>query len=129
MAVKNGVPIGKLNSLSALMAPEVAEKILDAYWEKNGENPKLFTINLACRFLSIAKETKCLTETDCERLDEMRRDLEDLRLGGLTDKNIAFLRQVLSPGVWSRIVKLPFAMMAEAGRHRHAPVRAAVITR
>jgi hypothetical protein len=127
MAVKTGVPIGKLDSLSALLAPEVAEKILDAYWKKNGENPKLFTIDLACKFLAIAKETKCLDDADCERLDEMRRDLEDLRQGGLTDKNIAFLRQVLSPGVWGRVVKLPFAMMAEAGRHRHAPVRAAVI--
>ena len=115
-----------LESLSALLAP-VVEKVLDAYWEKNGEAPKLFTIELAGRFLSVAKETKCLTDTDCERLDEIRQKLEDLRQEGLTDKNIAFLRQVLSPGVWSRIVRLPLAMMAEAGRHRHAPVRAAVI--
>jgi Phage integrase family len=126
MAVKTGVPIDKLDSLSALIAPEVAEKVLDAYWRKNGENPKLFTIDLACRFLAIAKETKCLNEADCERLDEMRRDLEDRRQGGLTDKNIAFIRQVLSPGVWGRVVKLPFAMMAEARRQQHAPVRAAV---
>jgi integrase len=127
MAVKTGVPIDKLDSLSALIAPEVAEKILDAYWKNNGEHPKLFTIDLAGRFLSIAKETKCLSDVDCERLDEMRRDLDDRRQEGLTDKNIAFLRQVLSPGVWSRIVRLPFAMMAEARQHRHAPVRAAVI--
>lgn len=126
MAVKTGVPIDKLDSLSALIVPEVAEKVLDAYWRKNGENPKLFTIDLACRFLAIAKETKCLKEADCERLDEMRRDLEDRRQEGLTDKNIAFIRQVLSPGVWGRVVKLPFAMMAEARRQQHAPVRAAV---
>ena len=74
MAVKTGVPIAKLNSLSALLAPDVAEKVLDAYWQKNGENPKLFTIDLACRFLAIAKETKCLSDKECERLDEMRRD-------------------------------------------------------
>ncbi len=127
MAVKNGVPIDKLDSLSALMAPEVTEKVLDAYWIKNGENPKLFTIDLAGRFLSIAKETKCLSETDCERLDEMRRDLDDRRQEGLTGKNIAFLRQVLSPGVWSRIIRLPFTMMAKARSQCHAPVRAAVI--
>ena len=127
MAVKAGVPIEQLDSLSALLAPDVAEKVLDAYWQKNGENPRLFTIDLACRFLAIAKETKCLDDADCERLDEMRRDLEDHRQGGLTDKNIAFLRQVLTPGVWGRVVKLPFAMMAEARRQQqHAPVRAAV---
>jgi Phage integrase family len=128
MAVKVGVPIDTLNSLSALLAPEVAEKVLDAYWAKNGESPKLFTIDMAGRLLSIAKETKCLNEADCERLDEMRRDLEDRRQGGLTDKNIAFLRQVLSPGVWSQVVRLPVKLMAEARRcHQHAPVRAAVL--
>jgi hypothetical protein len=126
MAVKIEVPVNKLNSLSALLAPEVAERVLDAYWQKNGETPKLFTIDLACRFLAIAKETTCLNDEECERLDEMRRDLEDRRQGGLTDKNIAFIRQVLTPKVWGRVVKLPFAMMAEARRQQHAPVRAAV---
>jgi hypothetical protein len=53
MAVKLGVPIEKLESLSALLAPAVAEDVLDAYWKKNGDNPKLYTIDLAGRFLSI----------------------------------------------------------------------------
>jgi hypothetical protein len=45
----------------------------------------------------------------------------------MTDKNIALLRQVLTPGVWSSVVKLPFVMMAEARRQQqHAPTRAAV---
>jgi hypothetical protein len=57
----------------------------------------------------------------------MRRDLEDHRRGGLTDKNIALIRQVLTPGVWSRVVKLPLTMMATARRlQAHAPNRAAV---
>jgi integrase len=127
MAVKTGVPIAELASLPALLAPDVAEKVLDAYWQKNGENPKLFTINLASRFLAIVKETKCLSDEECERLDEMRRDFEDHRQDGLTDKNIAFLRRALTPGVWERVIKLPFAMMAEARRRQHAPVRAAVM--
>lgn len=126
MAVKTGVPIHTLCSLSALMAPDVVEKVLDAYWQKNGENPKLFTIDVAGRFLAIAKETKCLNEADCERLDEMRRGLEDHRQGSLTEKNIAFLRQVLTPGVWGRVLHLPSAMMAEA-RKQHSPVKAAVM--
>jgi integrase len=113
--------------LSALLAPDVAEKVLDAYWCRNGENPRLFTINLAWKFLAIARETKCVDDAACERLDQMRRDLEDHRRGGLTDKNIALIRQVLTPGVWSRVVKLPFMMMATARRlQAHAPNRAAV---
>jgi hypothetical protein len=127
MAVKMGVPIEALNSLSALLAPDVAEKVLDGYWQRNGDNPKLFTIDLACRFLAIAKETKCLDDAACKRLDEMRRDLEEHRQGGLTDKNIALIRQVLTPGVWNRVVKLPMTMMAEARRQQHNPVRSAVM--
>ena len=127
MAVRSGVPIRDLNSLSALLSPDVAEKILDAYWAKNGDTPKAFTIDLACRFAAIAKETKCVDDAACERLDEMRRDLEDHRRGGLTDKNIALIRHVLTPGVWNRVVKLPWAMMAAArSRQAFAPARAAV---
>jgi integrase len=127
MAVKTGVPIDALTSLSALLAPDVVEKVLDAYWQRNGENPKLFTIDLARRFLGIAKETKCLDDAACERLDEMRRNLEDHRQGGLTDKNIALIRQVLTPGVWNRVAKLPLQMMATArSQQSHAPLRAAV---
>jgi hypothetical protein len=126
MAVKTGVPIETLTSLSALLAPEVAEKVLDAYWRSNGDVPKAFTIDLGRRFLAIAKETKCLDDAACERLDEMRRELENHRQGGLTDKNSALIRQVLTPGVWGRVVQLPQAMMAAArsqqstARHRAA---------
>src|SRR5262249_47520170 len=127
MAVKIGVAIESMNSLAALLAPDVAEKVLNAYWEKNGDNPKLYTIDLAARFLSIARETKCLSDEDCERLNDMRQTLDEKRPEGLTDKNIAFLRQILSPGVWRRIVELPAVLMAEA-RRDHAPLCAAVTT-
>jgi hypothetical protein len=124
MAVNTGVPIDSLTSLSALLAPDVAEKVLDAYWHRSGETPKLFTIDLAGRFLAIAKETKCLDDAACERLDEMRRALDEHRPSGLTDKNIAFLRQVLTPGVWGRVVKLPQQLMAQArSRQAFAPAR------
>jgi integrase-like protein len=116
-----------VHSLSALLAPVVVERILDAYWHRNGDTPKVFTVDLACKFLGIARQTKCLAEADCERLDQMRRNLEDHRIGGLTDKNIALIRQVLTPGVWSRVVKLPTQMMATARSHQsHAPLKAAV---
>jgi hypothetical protein len=127
MAVKCGIPINSLDSLKALLAPDVAEKVLEAYWQKDGEVPKDFTINLACRFLAMAKETKCLDDTACDRLDELRRTVEDHRRVGLTDKNAEFLRKVLTPGVWGRVVNLPFQMMKSARADlAHSPVRAAV---
>ena len=128
MAVKIGIPIEKLNSLRSMLKPKVVEKILDAYWKNNGDQPRVYTINLARRFVAIAKETKCIGDADCERLSEMWRRLYDERPAeGLTNKNLEFLRKVLTPGVWGRVLKLPMAMMAEARRQQHAPVRAAVI--
>jgi integrase len=126
-AVKTGVAIDELTSLSALLAPDVVERVLDAYWLRNGDTPKLFTINMARRLFAIAKETKCLDDEACERLDETRRDLEEHRQGGLTDKNMAFIRQVVTPGVWKRVVKLPLEMMAIArSQQASSPNRAAV---
>src|SRR5262249_22240483 len=108
-------------------APDVAEMVLDAYWRRNGDEPTQFTIDLSCRFLAIARETKCLDEEGCQRLDDMRRDLESHRRGGLTDKNVTFIRQVLTPGVWGRVVKLPAQMMDNARADRtSASLRAAV---
>lgn len=129
MAVKIGIPIEKLNSLRSMLKPKIAEKILDAYWQKNGEKPKLYTIDLARRFVAIAQETKCLTEKERERLHEIWIRLNVERPEeGLTEKNIAFLRKVLTPGVWGRVVNLPFAMMREARqRQQSSPVRSAVL--
>jgi integrase len=126
MAVRTGMAIADLNSLSALLSPDVVEKILDAYWSKNGETPKAFTIDLAYRFVAIARETKCIGDAACERLEQMRRGLEDERRGGLTEKNTALIRHVLTPGVWRRVVKLPQDLMSTARSQSSAPVRAAV---
>jgi hypothetical protein len=97
MAVKSGVPIEQLDTLQSMLEPEVAEQILDAYWQKNGDKPKVYTIDLARRFLAIAKETKCLNERDSEQLYAMWRRLNEERPPeGLTEKNLAFLREVLN---------------------------------
>jgi hypothetical protein len=126
MAVKTGVPIEQLQRLSDLLAPAVMEKVLGAYCEKNGGNPTIYTIALAGRFLGIAKETKCLSEEDCELLQGFWETLRADSPEGLTPKNMQLIRQVLTPGVWDRVLKLPFAMMAEARRGAEGSVRAAV---
>ena len=77
--------------------------------------------------MGIAKETKCLNDEDCAALADLRFTLEEHRRTGLTDKNIALIRKVLSPGVWARVVNLPRALMDEAHRQKHrSPLRAAV---
>jgi hypothetical protein len=92
MAVKIGTPIENLKSLAVLVHPDVAEPVLDTYWKNNGAEPKVYTIDLAWKLLSLARQTG-LNEADIERLDDIRASLEEHRHGGLTGKNLALIRQ------------------------------------
>ena len=127
MAVREGVPVASLTSIADLLHPDVAERVIDAYWKADGAEPRIYTIDLGWKFLSIARQTGCLDEAALERLDDMRASLEFYRRGGLTEKNLAVIRQVLSGDVWREVVKLPAALMAQARLLREqAPVKAAV---
>jgi Phage integrase family len=127
MAVKLGVPIENLNSLGALLHPNVAEKVIDRYWQKNGEEPKTGTIDLGKTLLRMARESGCLDQAELDRLDEMRAALEEHRREGMTPKNLALVRQVLTEGVWNEVVSLPDALMQQARLAMdHAPTKAAV---
>jgi Phage integrase family len=126
MAVRQGIAIESLGSLAALVHPDVAEPVLQAYWEQNGEEPTVYTIDLAWRLLGLARQLG-LDPDAIERLDEFRVNLEEHRHGGLTGKNLALIRQVLTEGVWSRVVSLPNVLMREARANQaHAPVKAAL---
>jgi integrase len=126
MAVKIGTPIESLKSLAVLVHPDVAEPVLDTYWKNNGAEPKVYTIDLAWKLLSLARQTG-LNEAAIERLDDIRASLEEHRHGGLTGKNLALIRQVLTEGIWSEVVSLPNALMRQARADQaHAPVKAAV---
>lgn len=96
---------------------------------KRMERNRSFTLSIwPAGFVAIARETKCLSERECEQLWEIWNCLNVQRPEeGLTEKNLTFLQKVLTPGVWGRVVKLPFAMMEVARRQRHRPNRAAVI--
>jgi integrase len=127
MAVRLGVPIENLNSLGALLHPDVAERVIEAYWQKNGEEPKTSTIDLGKTVLRMARETGCLDQPALDRLDDIRATLEEYRREGLTPKNLGLIRQVLTQGVWSEVVALPNALLRQARLAKdHAPIRAAV---
>jgi hypothetical protein len=127
MAVNVGVPLASITSLSVLIHPEVSEKILDGYWKKDGETPKTYTINLACRFVAIAHAIGGLDVDALMRLEDFRFAVEGHREDGMTSKNLALIRSVLTDGVWSRVVNLPELLMQRARRERHAPIKAAVL--
>ncbi len=125
--MRQGIPIESLTSLKALLDPDAAEKIIDAYWKENGEEPSVYTIDLAWKFLSIARAMGCLDAAALERLDELRAALEIHRRGGLTEKNQAVVRQVLSGNVWRSVLNVPDGSMLQArSRQIQAPVKAAV---
>ena len=71
MAVRIGTPIESLQSLANLVHPDVAQPVLDAYWENNGAEPKVYTIDLAWKLLSLARQTG-LDDAAIERLDDIR---------------------------------------------------------
>jgi integrase len=126
-AVRLNVPIERLTSLGALVHPDVVERVIDAYWQKNGEEPKTGTINLGWKVLRIARETGSLDEAALGRLDEIRIALEQHRRDGLTPKNLQLVRQVLTEGVWREVVSLPNVLMEQAHfANDHAPIRAAI---
>ncbi len=77
MAVRLGVPLESLTSLDALLHPDVVEKVIDAYWQKNGEEPKTGIIDLGWKLLRMARETGCLDQAALDRLDEISAALEN----------------------------------------------------
>jgi integrase len=127
MAVRRGVAIESLTSLAALLHPDVVELVIEAYWQKNGEEPKVFTIDLGWKLLRIARDIGCLDQAAVERLDEIRVTLEDYRHSGLSEKNLKLVRLVLTDGIWSEVVSLPNILMRQARYAKdHAPVKAAL---
>jgi integrase len=113
--------------LGALLHPDVVERVIDAYWQKNGEEPKTATIDLGWKVLRIARETGSLDEAALGRLDEIRIALEQHRREGLTPKNLQLVRKVLTDGVWREVVSLPDVLMEQARCAKdHAPMRAAI---
>ncbi len=127
MAVRLGFPLKSLTSLTALLNPDVVEKVLDAYWQENGKEPKTYTIDLGWKLLRMARETGCLDHAALKRLDEISATLEQHRHEGLTPKNLQLIRQVLTDDVWSEVASLPDALMQEARSLKdHAPIKAAV---
>jgi integrase len=128
MAVKLGVPLGSLTSIGTLLHPDMVERVIDAYWQKDGEEPRIYTIELGSKLLAVARASGELDDLLLERLDDMRAGLDQYRRDGLSEKNRALIREVLSGNIWAEVVNLPAALLKQArGLKDHAPVKAAVL--
>lgn len=127
VAVQEGIELAELKSLAVLCHPDLAERILEAYWRRDGELPKIYTIDLSFFLVSIAASLACLSKDDMERLKEMRARLDECRPPKMTQKNIDLIRKVLGSNIWSDVAKLPQRLIAEAHSNlRCSPVKAAV---
>jgi integrase len=63
-----------------------------------------------------------------QELADLRFALEEHRDEGMTEKNLAVVRMVLTPGVWQRIVDLPEQLLTRArALGRTAPIHAGVL--
>jgi integrase len=125
-AVAAGASLEELKFLRDLLRPDRVEILMEHYWQKNGEKPSLYTIDLASKLLALAR-SEALSEVEIERLDEIRIALEQYRSTGLTEKNRRLIRQIAQSDVWREVVRLPQKLMAEARINaKTKPYRAAV---
>ena len=125
-AVATGIPLDELTSLRELLLADRVEIIIEHYWQKNGERPSPYTIDLASKLLALAR-SEALSDVDIERLDEIRLAVEQYRSTGLTEKNRKLIRQIAESDVWREVVRLPLKLMEEARRSaKTKPYRAAV---
>jgi hypothetical protein len=73
MAVRLGHPSETLTALEVLLDPALVEEVLNAYLDANEkEEPCVYTIDMAWKLLSVARETNCLSEEDLAKLDDIR---------------------------------------------------------
>jgi len=126
-AVEAGIPLEDLSSLRELLRPDRVEIIIEHYWRKNGDRPTLYTIDLASRFLALARSESGINKDEITRIDEIRICLEEYRSSGLTEKNRRLIREIAHTDVWREVVQLPPRLMARARANGKAmPVKAAV---
>jgi hypothetical protein len=127
-AVAGGVPIDQLASLHDLLSIDMAQRLLSEYWPDQEKPPSIYTIDLFGLLRSLAFTVPDMDEAALAFLDDTRAELDSHRRGGLTKKNLALIRQVMTPGVWARVVALPQQLMGEARECRvRSPVKAAVL--
>jgi len=126
-AVAIGIPLHRIDSLPALLEPDIAEQVIDAYWRADGETPGSYTIDLGRMLVLIAHQIG----VDGDKIDRLRDiyfRLSEYQTRSLTEKNLAVIRQVLTTSVWSAVVRLPFQLMQEADAvAERSPVKAAVL--
>jgi hypothetical protein len=127
-AVALGTPLEAIGDLATLLNPDLIERVLDSYWKESGDEPSVFTIDASALVLSIARETQCLGAEAIEQLEDFRAQLELHRPEGMTEKNLALIRQVRSGDVWKRVLAHPGELMVQARlRKTSAPTKAAVM--
>ncbi|MFN3892521.1 MAG: tyrosine-type recombinase/integrase [Beijerinckiaceae bacterium] len=128
MAVRSGLTLDSLDSLRALLRPSVSEVILDAYGKKDGDEPRIYTIDLGRLFHVMAREIGGLTPEELDRLEEMRASLEAYRQVGLTDKNLKAIREMMAGDSFQQLLRLPFELMKRAREANYSsPKKAAVL--
>lgn len=122
-AVSAGIPLDDLSSLRELLRPDRVKVIIEHYWAKNGEIPRTYTIDLAIRIVSIARNMPGFDPAEFESLVDIRQALEPHRQKGLTEKNRTVVRKILHSDVWPKVIQLPRILMAKArsGGSRQQP--------
>ncbi len=124
--VNQGVSADLITSLSYLVQFDSVKRILTYFIERNGGTPPSWLgPTIAAQLLAIARHHAGLPAQDVKKLGALKSKVM-VNGGGLTEKNRQRLRQFdLSANVY-RIVRLPAALMARAGKEQNPSSRTAL---
>ena len=121
-----GTPIDDLNSFTALLNPDLVERVLNHQWERDGSVPKTYTIDLAKKLFVIAR-LKNAGPIGHRAPRRHARQSQQYRREGMTPKNLQLIRHVVSGEVWRRVVNCPKELMIKARSWKNrSPLKAAI---
>lgn len=125
-ALESGIEATALQSLADLTAPDTVRRVLDVYLDRKNGQAVTFTIELAGKLAAISKSWCGRSGEELEKVQRYAERLARQRKSGLTDKNLAVIRQIKQPQVRRRLLDAPARMMARADREIDALHKAAV---
>lgn len=115
-AVRNGVPIGRLQSLANLVEPDTVRAALRFLAEHHGDHRSATLEGRMAQIVIVARDWVKVPQAQLDILRKLAGRVAPDRRGGMTEQNRAILREFEDPKLILRLVQLPDALFEAACR-------------